>query len=122
VQEESTSEEVMKLVIDRNVWLRGEGQGWSYLLRPGDGKMCCVGIFLEACGVSREVLRGTKTANQARRNHDAHEVEKIPDWMDNTNAGFLYDDNDDRLMSEDERERRVARRFAGQGVEVEFIN
>ena len=41
----------MKLTIDRNVWLRGEGNGVSFLLREVDRKMCCVGIYLKACGI-----------------------------------------------------------------------
>lgn len=33
-----------KLIIDRSRWLRGEGCDASYLLRPADNKMCCLGF------------------------------------------------------------------------------
>jgi hypothetical protein len=51
----------MKFVIDRSKWLRGEGTGDSFLLRPSDGKMCCVGQMCKQLGVSDDILRSRKS-------------------------------------------------------------
>lgn len=55
------------LVIDRSIWLRGEGEDESRLLRVADGKMCCVGIYLAACGVPSSQLEEVKCASEVRR-------------------------------------------------------
>ena len=57
----------MDLTIDRNIWLRGTEDD-SFLLAPETheshpGKMCCVGIYLNACGVSKEMLVRKMTAH-----------------------------------------------------------
>jgi hypothetical protein len=44
------------LTIDRQVWLRGEGEDSSCLYRPRDGKMCCLGIYLTSLGVPKDSL------------------------------------------------------------------
>lgn len=108
----------MKLTIDRSIWLRGEGVDVSYLRRsPGDGKMCCVGIYLQACGVPPAKLDGMRSAVQVR--------ELLPDeakWLvrgdcNGLGVGDLYQTND---TSADEA--RIARLFAYHGgVEVKFI-
>jgi hypothetical protein len=48
----------MKLVIDRSMWLHGEGivGGESSLLRTRDGKRCCLGFYCAALGVPDEDL------------------------------------------------------------------
>lgn len=51
------------LVIDRRIWLRGEGSLESKLLRERDGKQCPVGILLEALGVPRDEMVGLHTAD-----------------------------------------------------------
>ncbi|MEK6883939.1 MAG: hypothetical protein AABY22_30190, partial [Nanoarchaeota archaeon] len=43
----------MKLTIDRKIWLRGQRES---ALLVKSGKMCCVGIYLNACGVSSDDL------------------------------------------------------------------
>lgn len=50
------TKKLKKLTIDRKVWLRGEGEG--ELLRASDGKMCCLGIYLKACGKAPRTLLG----------------------------------------------------------------
>lgn len=46
--------EVKSFTVKRSKWLRGEGHGNSYLLRPNDGKMCCLGFLGIACGAEKE--------------------------------------------------------------------
>lgn len=123
----------MKLVIDRRVWLRGEGGEGSYLLRESDGKRCCLGIYLKSLGVSDELL-----ANQEYPVCIPSEfipVEAL--WLvtDDGQNSALVDDltylNDGIISerhafgcstkTEEDRERRIAEHFLRMGVEVEFV-
>lgn len=116
-----------KLVIDRRKWLRGEGVTTSRLLRRSDQKQCCVGFYLEACGVSREVLLGNGAA------HSPSVSEVLPEeagWLvinaygvkNGTEAAKqLYTKNDDILINEEEREAAIYELFLKYDVEIEFI-
>lgn len=129
-----------ELVIDRNVWLRGEGSHQSCLYRPRDGKMCCVGIYLDACGVPKDRMVAHSNATSL--------AEKLPDeakWLFGTSplggtfasadANYLYAVNDTEAGSKpiahpppvtvpDEafREAEIVRYFAAHHVRVTFIN
>ena len=62
----------MKLVIDRKVWLRGEGDAVSRLLRPEDQKMCCVGISGKALGLpDRESMKAGLHRNSSVKRYFA---------------------------------------------------
>lgn len=108
------------LEIDRAKWLRGEGAENSRLLRHYDGKMCCLGLYLEACGVPREVLRDKNTPAQLD--------ERIPRWLYEPNKALtrvvsmatskLMGVNDD--PKERKREDLVREMFAAHGVTVTF--
>jgi hypothetical protein len=117
----------MKLIIDRQKWLRGEGSQDSYLLRPTDGKMCCFGFYCLAISGKIEYLIGNKSPEDI--------MDHIPsdNWLLSKNS---YDNgthnspdcyramqyNDDGSISEDERESNIKHIFAKHDVEVEFIN
>ncbi len=105
----------MKLVIDRSKWLRGDRD--SYLLRPSDQKMCCVGMYLAQCGVPLDDLRWKVTAE------DVLPLPVTTQWLvatDNDLAVVLYGVNDDRTLTEEDREVGIASEFAKVGVQVEF--
>jgi hypothetical protein len=111
----------MKLIIDRKIWLRGEGAMKSKLLRSEDDKMCCIGIYCEALGVSKEALR----------DHSGSQVLegfKLPDWIQppaGDSEGDLfsaYEINDDSGVRDYDRERTLTAIFARHDVEVEFID
>lgn len=127
-----------KLVIDRRIWLRGEpevvGGKWedaSQLHRAKDEKMCCVGIYLHACGMSIEALSGHGEAESVLTNdvsNEFYDEEKtfieeacwlIADRSDP--ASKLYATNDDSTLPEDVREQIIAKTFAQYGVDVEFV-
>lgn len=42
---------VKTIKLPTSKWLRGEGSTRSYLRRPDDGRMCCLGILLSCEGV-----------------------------------------------------------------------
>lgn len=108
----------MKFTIDRQKWLRGEGGMYSYLLRPSDGKQCCVGMYLEHCGVTTSELKGKAVISEL-----CATITPSAGWLMNQSPrNELYSTNDDRELSDAERERDIAKYFATVGVEVEFIN
>lgn len=114
----------MKLVIDRNVWLRGEGSDRSALLRPTDGKMCCVGIYLKALGVPEDELLKDKTARFIKSDLVPEWTRCAPGEKPYPVVSELYQINDGANLgfSEAERERLIAERFAKHGVKVKFVN
>lgn len=117
----------MKLIIDRTKWLRGEGEGKSFLFRPEDEKMCCLGFYGLACGLSQEELSGIKNPGAPGI------IEKFPDWLiqlkparrwfDQVSeaCGSLIIINDKEGIFEKDREKQIQVIFAKNGVEVEFI-
>jgi hypothetical protein len=56
---------MLEVVIDRERWLRGEGSTQSFLLRPEDGRMCCIGFACLAADLKPEDIMGRKTLAQA---------------------------------------------------------
>jgi hypothetical protein len=120
----------MKLIIDRQKWLRGEGETKSSLLRGEDGKMCCLGFLGIECGIESERLQDVGAPEDIPR--DANES-LLEIWKE---ASFLFVDNiyrsmasvqlmetnDDTSISDQERERRLSDIFSKHGVEVEFID
>jgi hypothetical protein len=120
----TAGKEKMKLIIDRKIWLRGEGIEDSYLLRSKDGKKCCIGILCSTLGVPDNELFNKRGA-QRLINFE------LPAWLGPVTANnFMteldifraYDANDQIGLPEDEREKLVAEIFARHDIEVEFVN
>lgn len=109
-----------ELVIDRKVWLRGEGTGKSKLLRVDDGKRCCVGIYLATLGAGDGDLRECALASEVRLPEKAG-------WLVNANgndtqaAHALYRANDLDMPPGQNREQAVAALFAEHGIAVKFV-
>ena len=125
----------MKLIIDRTKWLRGEDD--SYLLRSRDNKMCCLGFYCLACGILEEDIIG-KAEPVELINEEKFSHEKIKNLIileyeegvdledldcDNSNVcDQLMSSNDNRKITENEREEEIAGLFASIDVDVEFTN
>lgn len=117
-----------KLVIDRSKWLRGEGSDKSELLREEDGKMCCLGFYLEQCGVSRDNISGKRIPGDVPR-VDA-EIPVVPEWLIETGTRCMSSDvcqnlmikNDSEHTHDSAREEYIAEKFAAQGIEVTFVD
>ena len=110
------------LVIPRNKWLHGEGADHSKLYRPSDGKMCCLGIYLESCGVPKSVLRNMNYPASVA-------LDQIPEeagWLINSEkadsgaANDLMAVNDLTTIPEENREERITDIFSANGVTVLF--
>jgi len=133
----------MKFTIDRSKWRTGRygvsddevpNIGPSQLLNE-DGFMCCLGFYLEACGLHRDALFTQLDPSQVLES-DAAEPEQIPAWL--LNAGdldetggkvqssdlcnsLISDNDDDEYLLDDTRETSIANRFLEVGVDVEFV-
>jgi hypothetical protein len=126
----------MKLTIPRSIWLRGEGDEVSRLLRPEDDKMCCIGIYLKELGVEEEYLLNVSDANHINFNHRLPEEAKwLRDPCAVPSSGSFYTTNDYELLnidedsesrgfvrSEEEREAKIREMFLAHGVEVTFVD
>jgi hypothetical protein len=116
----------MKLIIDRERWLRGEGADESYLLRSRDSKMCCLGFFGLACNLTENQIINECMPNA----FSLSQVSWNQDWLfDQNNRRALSQEtkslliiNDTVNLNSDERERRIKEIFARHNVEVEFVN
>lgn len=118
-------EQIKELVISRSIWLRGGPEGESKLLRTTDNKMCCLGIYLEACGIAKDQLEDVETP----ANMDPGQ--EIPVWLleddldpDDSSpvARELMMVNDDSNVSEEKREDFIASEFEKQGIKVTFTD
>lgn len=111
-----------KLVIDRKVWLRGETE--SFLLRPEDGKRCCVGIYLSGLGLTDECLADKEAAAQLMCSVPTEAVWLIDDLrgQNSKSAEDLYAINDEEDADESIREKQIRAEFKKRGVAVRFIN
>lgn len=120
---------ITEFTIDRKVWLRGE-PGCSYLLREIDGKRCCIGIFLSACGVPDELLEGQGSPGGLMRSHPDL-VATVPDWLFETRYDYDYGNspraqslmgvNDDNSTPDWNKELFITEMFAEHGVKVVFL-
>jgi hypothetical protein len=103
----------MKLIIDRNLWLRGVGSSLSKLLRSSDGKMCCLGFYGLACGLSSEDIRNQTIPGNVDYAHKAWGEQGewlLDDDMHNRTSidcTRLITINDSPYFSTSEREKRL---------------
>jgi len=119
----------MKLVIDRKRWLRGEGSEGSMLLRSIDDKMCCLGFYGIACGLTPERIRDAETPSDVPVQSFKKSIDSIwgnGDWLfknytSSADCEALMGANDDEHSSDQAREDRIKEVFAKHDVEVEFI-
>lgn len=108
----------MKLVIDRSRWLRNVTQTdeLSYLIRPSDNKMCCLGFYGCALGLNPNMMRGyVSPASQP--------LLVWPDWLvepfnENSEDATQLMKINDTLADE----QQIIEIFARHGVEVTFTD
>jgi hypothetical protein len=130
-----------EFTIDRKVWLRAlprvpkdmpiddiKATG-SYLLREIDQKRCCLGIYLQACGVKDEDLQQVGSPGYMCRNKP-HVRPLVPNWLIGSEDAVdrnsilsvsLMEFNDDDTCSDAKKESFIIETFAGQGIKVTFV-
>lgn len=131
----------MKLVIDRTMWLRGEGADCSKLLRSSDGKMCCLGFLCLAHGMEGRKIEDVPSPMGIRTRYPTATIPEAINWLLGTgedsgdcaklmrynDAQVAWDQESLGLMTPDQnldeaREVAIARIFKRNGIEVQFIN
>ena len=126
---------VKEFIIDRSQWLPWEAQRGGSALRltgsygktaDGRTRMCCLGIYLNKCGVPKDTLNGYVMPREL----PLKIVAKIPSWLsdDDDTAGDLANVNDTANFAIrkgerriDAREKKIKALFKKQGVKVKFI-
>jgi hypothetical protein len=124
----------MKLIINRREWRRGESaaeKGDPTALLCKDGSKCCLGFYALQCGFTPKQIRG------ALGPIDVPVTNKTtsPEWLKliwfnaalriHQNSLLTADAmqiNDTADYTEEERESKLTKLFAENGVEVEFNN
>lgn len=127
----------MQLVIEREKWLRGEGPEGSRLLRPIDGKMCCLGFLCLAKGKTPDEIRDKYSPGKAGFTHEELPdlIKELSTYGDKLHTELCFDmmrvndsimfgryvDAPQGYITESERESELTKLFAKMGVELEFV-
>jgi hypothetical protein len=109
----------MKFTIERDKWLHGEGSDVSCLLRKEDGKMCCLGFYALAAGLTEDMILEEGKLPVSEKIHEG-----FFDMSDPSSECYsLMAINDEKNIpySEKSRERLIKESFEQFGIEVEFI-
>lgn len=132
----SDLKKVTSFTVKRSGWHRGKGGTDSALLTQ-HGAKCCVGFYAEACGIRRDALYRVGEFNEIdMREVPADFLEFDLDEPEKEHSDELarfygthrikdpfldvYADNDDPDVSNEEREKRLTRRFREVGIQVTF--
>jgi hypothetical protein len=114
----------MKLTIDRDKWLRGEGSDNSALIRSADGKMCCLGFLGVACKIPKRALTSVPSPICVHSKFQNRKVWKhLFDADENVNNSLCQQliVANDSAHNKATKETRIATLFRKIGVEVEFV-
>lgn len=119
----------MKVTISRQRWLRGEGFESSRLFRESDGKMCCLGMVALAEGCTVDNILEKSAPNSLNVKLPKLVSEKAfpplpgaPKYENNWTCMAMMEINDDREISDKEREKELIKLGAGIGYELEFVD
>lgn len=119
---------MLKVVVKRDMWLRGEGGEESYLLREEDERMCCLGFAALAAGFTPDQIRRIRTPRDIGYLKPQNPLIKATTTYDaftearsSTNLTCdLMQLNDDEGMEPEERERQVIELGKKIGIEFTF--
>lgn len=107
---------ITTFTVKRSTWVRGRP---GYLLME-DGRMCCLGFFVQACGIPPEaMLQKTYPGTLLKLRS------QLPPWViDYGNISEIVHVNDTiRVIDKDDdetREARLKKLFMMHGVEIVF--
>lgn len=122
----------MKVRINRQEWLRGEGGDYSRLHRSSDDKKCCIGFLALAKGIPLSMLTDMSTLFSAAevfldRNEPLPErfaglvtYDKYQMLGDLLPIQDAYTVNDDEHTTDAEKEEKIIALLKEIDIEVEF--
>lgn len=109
-----TKKAPLKVIVNRKRWYRGQGDEYSALLLDNN-KMCCIGFLARKLGYTPKDIRNRATLYEVS-NRDEFENE-----YDST-LSEAYKVNDEIMITDNKRERRLITLGKRMGVQFEFIN
>lgn len=122
---------MLKVTIDRQLWIRGASNNNSYLLRDSDNKMCCLGFACVAAGIPK------KDINQVREPASVEGIKNIRTLEQLLSKSILTEEdrkensrvcinlmmiNDDPGINANEREYMIKQFGLEVNIDFEFIN
>jgi hypothetical protein len=110
-----------KFVIKRSEWHRGgkESLGTCQLLNE-QGNKCCLGFYALACGLEENQIKDVFYYTSCKVEPFIKDVIPNELWKDANNRNMFPRVNDDKKISDKEREVKLTKMFADIGVEVLF--
>jgi hypothetical protein len=137
-KEKKVVKDVKKFTVIRKDWYRGKGGDKSCLANTAD-KLCCLGFYAEACGLDRQTIRNLPSPDEAVKITKGEQVSTIHNkYVDRKSdvvwetilinqyggnskiCNQLMDINDNKVLSEDEREKALKQTFSDLGIKVIF--
>jgi hypothetical protein len=127
------------LVIDRQLWQRGNKEG-ATLKSEIDGKQCCLGFEAKVCGFTDEDIIGAALPSSVPQDQYqrpgidqdrwaklviVENLPHIPGEINTADTDFGVDAakvNDDETITDAEREQKLIELFAGQDTALSFVN
>lgn len=118
-----------QFTIKRSKWARGANVGGETALldKVGNGKMCCLGFFSMACGLTESQIANCEAPedlSDSARNKLAKRARWLldHDGFDNSEAcSELVEINDNKRLRGTKREKAIAAKFKSHGITVRFV-
>ena len=115
-----------QFTIIREMWLRGDDGDQTFLL-DDMGRRCCLGFYLQACGLTDEELQDVAVPAEVKPGlpEEARwlrSVEHEGPGKQVTRDSLLMEANDGSSVPEDVREESIVELFKEQGIEVLFVD
>lgn len=111
-----TKKALLKVIVNRKRWYRGQGSDYSCLLLPNN-KMCCIGFLARSLGCKPREIRESTTLSTV----DTEVSSNFADAHD-TSLSSAYYINDDKDIKDNTRERKLITLGKRMGVQFQFIN
>lgn len=116
---------MLKLIIKRSKWLRGETEEDSQLLSPNTGKMCCLGFLARQCGYTAKDIKGILTPEDvANTSKFIPRLIKVNEGVFNNTklCNTFMDINDASEITDYQREKRLIKWFKHLKVDASFVD
>lgn len=112
--------ELIKTIVDRATWLRGE-PGASFLKRAIDGKQCCLGFLAKDLGQTDEQILGKPTPNSLYCDHKTPAMDTVcrREGSDTAFSRAMYF-NDHKDLNDWNREWAIQQALKPLGIDMVF--
>jgi len=118
--------DLVKVTVRRNKWLRGENYDVTRLLRPSDGKMCCLGFACLALGETEDSILDVShpvTVSERHQRSVGNLTSFINnDWEHPKPVDEAMRINDLKDLDDKERETEITKLLAQVGLDMEFVD